>query len=187
MSEVAKKLGISIDAVVYMMRKNNLPRRNLRDANIALFNSKKASFSRRKIKSIKGRELKVAGAMLYWAEGYKSDKSSGVDFANSDVEMVAVFMKFMRSVYKLDESRFRILLYCYSNQDVNLLKQYWSKVTRIPLNQFSKPYVRKDFRKNGRIMKHGMVHIRYSDKKLLIDLKRILREYKSRLVNAPIA
>src|SRR3989344_4020632 len=40
-----------------------------------------------------------------------------------------------------------------------------------------KPYVRSDFREDGRKMKHGMVHVRYHDKKLLLEIKSMIELY----------
>lgn len=177
MFEVAKQLGVSIDSIVYLMRKNNLQRRKFTEASKIVFKNKPLSFSIRNNRSAKDKELDIAGLMLYWAEGYKSEKSMSVDFANSDPKMVSVFMSFLRSLYNLDESRFRILLYCYSNQKIEPLISFWSKLTKIPKKQFTKPYVRTDFRENGRVMKYGMIHVRYSDKKLLIDLMQKMGYY----------
>jgi predicted DNA-binding protein YlxM (UPF0122 family) len=177
MSEVAKKLGVSIDSVVYLMRKNNLKRRSFTESNKIVFQNKPLSFSVKNNKTQKNRELEIAGLMLYWAEGYKSEKGASVDFANSDPRMIKVFISFLRSVYRLDENRLRVSLYCYSNQKISSLVDFWSELTNIPKNQFTKPYVRKDFRENGRVMKYGLVHIRYSDKKMLIDLMKKMSYY----------
>ena len=87
---------------------------------------------------------------------------------NSDANMIVVFVKFLREIYKVDEKRFRILLYCYSDQDSIKLINFWSRLTKISKKQFTKPYIRKDFRKDGRKMEHGMIHIRYGDKKLFL-------------------
>ena len=48
----------------------------------------------------------------------------------------------------------------------------------ISLNQFIKPYIREDF-KVDKIdkMKYGLVHIRYSDKKLFLQIKKWTDEY----------
>ncbi|MEK7507600.1 MAG: hypothetical protein AAB602_00760 [Patescibacteria group bacterium] len=70
------------------------------------------------------------------------------------------------------------LPYCYSDQNVEALKRYWSKITGIPQSRFSKPYVRTDFRKDGRKMKHGLIHIRYGDKKLLLEILRLIEYYQ---------
>ncbi len=94
--------------------------------------------------------------------------------------MVAVFLNFLRSVYELNERKFRVLLYCYADQNVGELAAFWSRLTHISTKQFIKPYVRKDFRKDGRKMEHGLVHIRYIDKKLLLSLKDLLEYYKNR-------
>lgn len=182
MSDIAKYFGVSIDAVVYAMRKNKLPRRTFSEANKVLFEKKKPSFQIRGASSIKEKELHAAGAMLYWAEGHKSDKSGGIDFANSDPEMIRIFMSFLRSAYTLDEKRFRAFIYCYANQNISKLAAFWSRLTGIPKRQFTKPYIRDDFRQNGRVMQYGMIHVRYSDKKLLIDLKKRISEYKMKFL-----
>ena len=108
--------------------------------------------------------------MLYWAEGAKSRHT--VDFSNSDSNMIKLFLKGLRTIYRINEKRLRIYLYCYCNQNIKYLVSYWSTLLNIPPNQFSKPYIRKDFdeRKINK-MPHGLVHIRYSDKKLLMQIK----------------
>ena len=181
MREIAEKLCVSIDAVVYFMRKYKIPRRSFVETNALLFRNKKLSFRERIKLSASQGELKLAGLMLYWSEGHKSVTSSGVDFANSDSDMIAIFLKFLRVIYRVDEKRFRILLYCYTDQNVISLINFWSKLTKIPKGQFTKPYVRKDFRKDGRKMKYGMVHIRYADKKLFFSIMKSVEEIKLKM------
>lgn len=127
---------------------------------------------------MKDRELKAMGTMLYWAEGFQSNYADIVDFANSKPAMITLFLKFLRRICGIDESRLRVYLYCYSNQNVEGLINYWSKLTGIPKLQFTKPYVRQDFKveKIGK-MKHGLIHIRYYDKKLLELIKKWTEEY----------
>lgn len=86
--------------------------------------------------------------------------------------MVTLFLKGLREIYRVDEKRLRVCLYCYANQDANKLLNYWSGLLKIPKNQFIKPYIRKDFNENkiGRMI-YGVIHIRYSDKKLLMQIK----------------
>ena len=177
MRAVAKHYGVSIDAVVYVLRKTATPRRSLSEASRLLFDSKPASFS---LKSKGSKELETIGTMLYWAEGYKTDKASGIDFANSNSFMVKLFITFLRDRYELDEKRFRAFIYCYSNQDPLALILFWSKLLKVPTSQFSKPYIRKDYRKDGRKMKYGMIHIRYNDKKMLRDILDLIESYQSR-------
>ncbi|MBU1045954.1 hypothetical protein KJ616_02430 [Patescibacteria group bacterium] len=119
--------------------------------------------------------------MLYWAEGAKPNaakRSWTVDLANSDPRMIMLFLRFLRTICRVDKKRLRVFLYCYANQNIDSLKQYWHNITHIPLSQFTKPYVRKDFiqEKTGK-MPHGLIHIRYNDKKLILQISDWIREY----------
>ena len=120
-------------------------------------------------------KLKILGTTLYWGEGYKTNTAFGVDFANSDSEMIRIFMNFLRKICGINESKLRIQLYCYSNQHPTKLVSFWSKITKIPRKKFIKPYVRKDFKESqiGK-MKNGLIHVRYHDKKLLIQLRDLI-------------
>ena len=102
--------------------------------------------------------------MLYWAEGTK--KGDTVDFANSDPKMIKLFMRFLREICGVAESRIRVYLYAFDNQNIVALKRFWSKITHIPLAQFTKPYIRKtDGKTKNQKMPFGMIHIRYNDKR----------------------
>jgi len=177
--EIAENFNASIDVVYGFMRRYNLSRRDFFESNRVRFERKKPSFVIKKNLIEKEKRLKIAGIMLYWAEGGKqSGRNFTVDFVNSNPEMIGLFLKFLRTVCIIDESRLRVLLYCYADQDSESLKKYWSKLTTIPLNQFIKPYIRKDFlpEKSGK-MQHGLVHVRYSDKKLLLQIEKWIEDY----------
>ncbi|MFH1712163.1 MAG: hypothetical protein ABH846_02925, partial [Patescibacteria group bacterium] len=93
-------------------------------------------------------------------------------------EMVKIFLKFLRDICGINEERLRCFLYCYADQHIKIIKDYWSKTTNIPLSQFSKPYIRNDFlkEKSGK-MKYGLIHVRYSDKKLLLQIENWIDKY----------
>ena len=180
--EIAKRFGVTSWVIRRFMVKNNLPRRTFKEANAVSFKRKPISFSIKRNLSCKDKQLKTAGIMLYWAEGNKASKRNfAIDFSNSDPKMITLFLKFLREICGVDEKRLRVLLYCYVNQDVKNIKKYWQKITEIPLTQFTKPYIRKDFRpeKSGK-MKHGLAHIRYSDKKLFLKIQDWIKEYLKR-------
>ncbi len=177
--EVAKKLKTTTWTVLGFMARNNIPRRTFKEANKISFENKPLSFSLRKRLSAGDENLKMAGALLYWAEGAKvNGKNCGVDFANSNPEMIKIFVRFLRKICGIDEKRLRVFLYCYSDQDIENIRDYWYKLTNIPKSQFSKPYVRDDFlpEKSGK-MKYGLAHIRYADKKLLYQIDTWIKEY----------
>lgn len=177
--KIAKKLGITEWVVLNFMRRNNIPRRSFREANQILFNSKPVTFSLKSKLTEVEKRLKIAGIFLYWGEGAQlQGKNCSVDFANSKPEMIKIFLSFLRKICGINEKKLRVFLYCYSDQNVESIINFWYKVTGIPKNQFTKPYIRKDFlqAKSGK-MKHGLAHIRYADKKLLIQIDNWIKEY----------
>lgn len=178
MREIANKLDVSIDAVFYFMRKHDLKRRSPQDSNSLRYQKAATSFQLRELKTERLRTLKAIGTMLYWGEGCKSDKVGVVDFANCDKSMIITFMKFLRNVCGVDENRLRVYLYLHTNQNIESCIEYWSEITKISKDQFTKPYVRKDFDESKKDkMPHGLIHVRYSDKKLLNLIKKWIREY----------
>ena len=180
--EIGKRINRNESTVYKFMKRNSLPRRTSREANEIKFNKKPLTYFVKQNLSLEEEKLKIAGIMLYWAEGAKISLTTAgsklVDFANSDPKMVELFLKFLREICGVDEKRLRIYLYCYANQDISKLKRYWHKITKIPFSQFTKPYVRQDFdpKKSGK-MKYGLVHVRYSDKKLLLQIEKWVKQY----------
>lgn len=179
MKSIAVKLHVSIDAVCYFMRRHKLKRRTPSQSNRINFLKKELSFNIRTSLNNDQKILKTIGTILYLCEGYKTEKSSGIDFANSDVETIVVFMRFLREICGVTEKRLRVLLYCYANQDSNELVHFWSEKTNIPKEQFSKPYIRHKYEiaKLDK-MPYGLVHIRYADKRLLAVIREWIREFK---------
>ncbi len=72
MKEIADNFGVSIDSVVYFMRKHGLKRRNFSEINKLRFNKKEPSFKKNLLNTASQKELRAIGSMLYWGEGYKS-------------------------------------------------------------------------------------------------------------------
>jgi predicted DNA-binding protein YlxM (UPF0122 family) len=176
--DVASRLNVSIDAVFYCMRHNKLKRRKKEESNSIRYERSEPSFKVKKINNEKLKILKAIGVMLYWGEGYKTGKNT-VDFANSDKDMIILFLKFLRKICGVDEKRLRVYPYFYANQNIDENKDYWSKIAKIDKNQFTRPYVRNDFNRDKlNKMPHGLIHIRYSDKKLLNLIKNWIEEYK---------
>jgi predicted DNA-binding protein YlxM (UPF0122 family) len=174
MREVAQKMDTTLGAVVHTMRRNNIKRRPPIDTLHYQFYKSPLSYNPKQNLNLKEQLLKVAGLMLYWAEGGKRN-TQAVNFTNSDPLMIRVFMKFLRSVYQINESKLRCLIYCFENQNIEELTNYWSLLTQIPKTQFQKPYIRKDGGNKHNKMKYGLIHIVYSDTRLI---QLILKEIK---------
>ncbi|MCX5697220.1 MAG: hypothetical protein NTU54_04555 [Candidatus Omnitrophica bacterium] len=117
------------------------------------------------ISSLTENEFKLAGLMLYWAEGAKSRY---VDITNSDPALIKFMTDWLRLICGVPEERFRACLHLHSGQNEKQIKAYWSKLTNIPIEQFSKSYIKQEgsgYRKN--ILYKGTIKIRVCDSNLL--------------------
>jgi len=178
--QTADTLGVSIGAVYYPLRRYKIQRRSAVESNRIRFEATPLSYSIKTQLSESEKELKLAGTMLYWAEGYKIGQS--IDFANSDPAMASIFIKFLRTVCGVGEERIRCKLYCYEGQDVEKLLIFWSQLLLVPVNQFTRPFVTKSAPgPRGPRMIHGLIHICYSDKRLLREILLWINEYSKNL------
>lgn len=166
-SEIARKYSISVWRVISFMRRNKIERRKPSETIKLQFERKVLTFNKKKNLDIQDQKLLLSGLSLYWAEGSKVN-SHTVDFANSNEKMLLIFLKTLRKIYRVKEKKLRVYIYCFANQNTSKLIKYWCFKLKIPSNQFSKPYVRKDFKiEKADRMPRGLVHIRYYDVKLL--------------------
>ena len=167
--DISRRIKISYWALYNFMRKYNIQRRGRSEAGFN-FNRTKPQFEIKSGLYFAEEKLKIAGIMLYWAEGTLNGNT--VDFTNSNPEMIRIFLKFLREICGVSEERLRVYLYAYSHKNINKIKQYWSKITGIDISQFTKPYVRTgNLNLSRRKLTYGMIHVRYNDKKLLELLK----------------
>jgi transposase len=99
---------------------------------------------------IRDRDLFVAGLMLYWAEG---DKTQTVSLTNSDPTIIACYIRWLRQCLAITETRFRCEIHLYPDVDIETAEQYWSDITRVPRAQFYTSQV--DTRDNKSVTKRG--------------------------------
>lgn len=163
--EVAARMGVGPWRVYRLMRQNGIPRRRGSEQNYVTYKNK-PQFSPRQTLTVDDERLRVAGTMLYLAEGAK--RQGVVDFTNSDPRLIMVFLTFLRRICGVSEVRLRAALFAYADQDVQRLHRFWSECTGIPLSQFIKPYVRPlTPNVSRRKMSVGLLHVRYCDRRLL--------------------
>ena len=84
------------------------------------------------------RDLLIAGTALYAGEGSKGDGT--VSLANTDLRMIELFLRWLRTFFEIDEPRLRVSLYLHEGLDLQAAKEHWASVTGIPVSQFRKPY-----------------------------------------------
>jgi hypothetical protein len=100
------------------------------------------------IESISRRELFLLGIALYWAEGAKKSKGrvgTMIDFANSDPDMLKLFIKWLSTFTDVDKKDINLRLHIHDNHrhNENEFKTYWSKYLSVPLEQFMKSNYKK--------------------------------------------
>lgn len=90
------------------------------------------------IGNLTDRELLIAGIALYWGEGCK--KTREVQFCNSDPKMIQFLLIWLKKCFdiELQEIRCKVGINEIYKKREKQIKEYWSKVTGIPLEQFTK-------------------------------------------------
>lgn len=104
----------------------------------------------------------VAGAMLYWAEGCKTN---GLYIANSDERIILFMLKWFKNFLHIDINRIKAYLHIHNQDNDLVIKKYWSKLTGIPLQNFGKSFIKQPgtgHRKN--ILSHGIIRIQVCGK-----------------------
>lgn len=107
----------------------------------------------------------IAGIMLYWAEGDKTQERVG--FTNADPIMIQFIMNWFRKVCNVPESKFRIALSIMALHDKNESEKFWSQITGLRLSSFNKTRIKPTLLKGKRNPSYrGTCRIIISDKNL---------------------
>jgi len=81
------------------------------------------------ITNLSKNEISLITASLYWAEGAKKDFS----FANTDPEMVRLFINSLRSNFNVTNEEITISIRLYEDLDKNKAIDFWSNIVGFPL------------------------------------------------------
>jgi len=92
------------------------------------------------VDSLSSRDIFYVGLGLYWGEGYKQG-SQEFGFTNSDVAMIRFYIKWLHVVFKIKSSDLILRVSINQSHELRIreVEEFWSKETRIPLAQFTKP------------------------------------------------
>jgi len=170
-SEIAEKLKLSLNQVYDSLKRQRIKRRKSAEQNKIRFEKSPLSFKLKKNLTEKEKKLTVAALMLYHGEGAKT--GSTVDFANSDPRPIKLFADFLLKVCQINKDRLKLYLYCFENQNVQILIRFWSRLLKVRKQNFTKPYIKKIETVSKRKMLYGVIHVRYSDKRLLNQIIKL--------------
>ena len=130
------------------------------------------NLAKKEIVNLDHETFKMAGAILYWAEG---GKSNGTSFSNSDSRMIEFIVGWLKKTFDISPSRLKAHLHIHYGNDEKKIKKYWSKLTGIPLQNFYKTFIKpKGTGHRTNILPHGIIKIRVSGPKVSDLMHRIL-------------
>ena len=92
---------------------------------------------------------RLLGAALYWAEG---NKAHGFEVTNSDPHFVLFMVRWFEIIFGVPPQKLKAQLNIYPQQNEQELKQFWSHLTGMALENFSKSFVKppnKNYKKNN--------------------------------------
>jgi hypothetical protein len=146
MPEIASELGVSRSSVSLWTRDVEFtprPRGSARRREPNALQRRKQdeiermlAEGRHRIGDLSDRELLIAGTALYAGEGFKGK----LGMANTNPQILLLFVTWLRRLFDVDEGRLRMTLYLHRDLDVDVATDYWSDLLRIPKDQFNKPY-----------------------------------------------
>jgi len=142
MQEIADKTGWNYFQVRYWMVRYGISRRSWSEAIYLKNNPEGNPFKIKKIISKKDIELFNLGIGLFLGEGTKKSKFNVV-LANSDPNIINLFLKFLRKICRVKEVKIKAWLNVFDDINVKKATEFWSKKTGVPLSKFSKPAIRK--------------------------------------------
>lgn len=140
-----------------------------------------------KLLSLSKKELLIAGLFLYWGEGGKTSRHI-ISINNTDPKLVQFALYWMTRALNIPKNKIQVYLHLYIDMNVQQEMAYWSKILRLPLKQFAKPYI-KDSKRSDIDQKgfgHGTCGVRAYNTiikdKILIGIDVIAQHYVRKLM-----
>lgn len=94
--------------------------------------------------------LRMMGSMLYWAEGRKM--KGMMELTNSDPVLILFFVRWLNKIFNISAKDLKMRLNIYPQQQETKIKEFWSELTGIPVENFGKSFIKppnKFFKKNN--------------------------------------
>lgn len=100
----------------------------------------------KEISKISKRDLWLLGTIAYWCEGSKqraNNISGRVIFTNSDPFLVKLFVRWVKEVCEVSESKLIYTLYIHETGNLEISLNYWSEVLGVDNGSFAKTVLKK--------------------------------------------
>ncbi|TAN33573.1 hypothetical protein EPN28_02045 [Patescibacteria group bacterium] len=131
--EAKKRLARNVN----LARKRGLFRFNRERTKLCQAENKRLRKEAQKvIRKLTPRELLLTCVALYWGEGYKSHNQPKLSLTNTEPELIALFMRFIREILRIPDERIRTHIHIHPNVNIQRAIKFWSQVTRLPMENF---------------------------------------------------
>lgn len=199
-SQIKKKLKVSKGTLSLWLRDYPLSKqrvRELRDCNEQRIEKYRETMRKKKEKRLQEtyeiqkklllplnkREIFIAGLLLYWGEGKKSD-STKLSISNTDPSVIKFFIAWLTKSLKVPKEKLKVHLHLYKDMNIKKEVRFWSKILDISNKQFNKPYIKKTSRKainHKGGFGHGTCNVTFGNarlsEKILMAIKTIADRY----------
>jgi hypothetical protein len=127
-----------------------------------------------------GDPLHAAGCMLYWAEGARS--RNRLMFANSDPEMVDLFLHFLRRCYGVEDHRvaLRINVHLGNGLELAEIEEWWLTRLGLPRSSLRRSIVNRPSRasqRKRRTLRYGTARFEISSTDLVQSIFGAMQAY----------
>jgi hypothetical protein len=147
--ENKKMLGIKKGSNAAALKKRQIKKNNIK---------RLLDIGIREVGLLTDRDRFMVGIGLYMGDGYKNVQRVG--FSNSNPKIVSFVINWLRDFGKVNSKKFRGRIWIHDTNNIIEATKFWSKVSSIPIIQFTKPYVVKDKNDSKKIRnnkhKHGV-------------------------------
>ena len=134
---------------------------------------------KKRLGTLSGQSLFVAGLMLYLAEGGKNNDYATV-LANTDPRLIKFFLWWLQKFFKVPKKNIRMQLHLYESMNIREQERFWLKLGGLSKKQLYKTQIRP--LKPGSFsysesFRHGTCQVYVSGRKCKIALTLSIRAF----------
>ncbi|MFA7385413.1 MAG: hypothetical protein WCZ99_00510 [Candidatus Paceibacterota bacterium] len=201
-SQIKKTLKVSKGTLSVWLKNYPLSRqriRELRDCNEQRIEKYRETMRRKKEERLKGfykeqkkiifpfsrREIYLNGLFLYWGEGSKKADTL-ISISNTDPSVLNFFIFWLIKCFNVSREKIRVQLHLYKDMNIKEEVRFWSKILNIPLDQFTRPYIKKTSsvrinHKGG--FGHGTCNVSIGNARLTEEVHMAIKAIADRYIN----
>ena len=135
-----------------------------------------------RIKAKENDPLHLSCCMLYWAEGAKKNNRNCVAFSNSDINMLKMFIQFLKTIFNVNSDKIALSINCYNDfHTVEEIEKYWLNSLGLSYISLKKTMVNKisshSLQKRKGFCEYGTCKIAVHDTQIIQHIYGAIQEY----------